>query len=79
MSNRAQAILKQALELSDSEQLEIAGMLLRGSATQPETGYDKAWEAELRRRLDAADRGEMAWVDEEEADKLMFGDDNGQG
>ena len=78
MSNRAQAILKQALELSDSEQLEIAGVLLRSSATQPEPGYDKAWEAELRRRLDAADRGEIAWLDEDEADKLMFGDDDGQ-
>lgn len=77
MSNRARAILEEALKLSDAEQMEIAGALLHGHSSQKDPGYDQAWEAELRRRIEAIDRGEVALLDEDELDRTVFGKGNG--
>ena len=69
-----ESVLEQALELDEDEremlvlELEIA----LGECTDSDD--DEAWDAELKERLNAIDRGEDELVDWDEAERLIFDD-----
>lgn len=62
-----ETILEQAKELNRDEQVMLANALYHGQVPV----YHEAWLAETNRRLEAADRGEVDWVDMEEALKRI--------
>ncbi|MCH7990392.1 MAG: addiction module protein [Planctomycetes bacterium] len=60
-------ILERALQLSSQERGKIVAILIR-SLDPPgedisEEEWEKAWSAEIQRRLDAVDRGEIVMED----------------
>jgi putative addiction module component (TIGR02574 family) len=66
MNTQSQELLQTALALPESERAEIAGSLIRSLDTETDDGADEAWEAEIQRRVEAIDRGEVRlipWVD----------------
>lgn len=62
-------VLDQALALPESERAEIAAALLASIGPEPEAdqeAVDRAWAAELKRRIDRIDSGEDVPVPAEE-------------
>jgi putative addiction module component (TIGR02574 family) len=51
--DRVQRARAAASELSAEEREELIAVLSLGRAREPEPGYDEAWSAEIRRRVDA--------------------------
>lgn len=66
MTAATQSLLRQALQLSESERVEIAGALFESLGPTPEPEVDEAWRAEIRRRLAAIDSGQAEWIPWEE-------------
>jgi Putative addiction module component len=66
-------VRKEALALSQEDREFLSVELALSIAKEP--GYDAALDAEIRRRRAAIASGEMALIDSEEAEALMFGDD----
>jgi putative addiction module component (TIGR02574 family) len=62
MTDKAKALLAQALELEESERAEIAGSLLQSLEPPPSTDVDAAWRVEVRRRLAELDSGEAETI-----------------
>jgi hypothetical protein len=69
-----ETVLTQAMELDEDERQLLAIRLGMSIGDEKEPGYDEAWSAEIKRRLDEVDRGEADLVDWEEAEKLIFDD-----
>ncbi len=65
MSVEAKKILEQALHLSQCERAVVAEGLL-SSLDRPDSTIDELWAKEAEARLDAAERGEMGTVSEQE-------------
>jgi putative addiction module component (TIGR02574 family) len=65
MSVEAKKILEQALHLSQHERAVVAEGLL-SSLDRPDPTIDELWAKEAEARLDAAERGEMGTVSEQE-------------
>jgi putative addiction module component (TIGR02574 family) len=64
MSTEYQAVLSQAQHLSPDERVRLANALYD---SVHEGDFHEQWLAETRRRIDAADRGEVQWIDAPEA------------
>jgi putative addiction module component (TIGR02574 family) len=63
-------ILHQALALPESERAEVAAALLASIGPEPEhdqEAVDRAWAAELKRRIDRVESGEDVPIPAEEA------------
>lgn len=63
-------VLDQVLALPESERAEIAAALLASIGPEPEVdqdAVDRAWAAELKRRIDRIDAGEDLPIPAEEA------------
>ncbi|MGE3074033.1 MAG: addiction module protein [Dehalococcoidia bacterium] len=69
-----ESVLNQAMELDEDEREMLAIRLGMSLREQKEPGYDEAWAAEIKKRLEEIDRGEAELVDWEEAEKLIFDD-----
>jgi putative addiction module component (TIGR02574 family) len=67
MSAAARKILDQALTLSDAEREELA-QALSDSLTGTTVDVGVAWQTELARRLEAAERGEARLVSWDEVE-----------
>jgi Putative addiction module component len=67
-------VRKEALALSQDDREFLAVELALSIAKEP--GNDAALAAEINRRRAAIDSGEMALINSEEAEALMFGDDD---
>ena len=65
MGTTADKVLKEALHLSAAERAAVAESLL-SSLDQPDPQIDQLWAKEAESRIDAADRGEMETVSEED-------------
>lgn len=65
MSVEAKKILEQALHLSQHERAVVAEGLL-SSLDRPDSTVDELWAKEAEARIDAAERGEMETVSEQE-------------
>ena len=64
MNADSQQFLQAALNLPDEDRAEIAAILIRSLESPQEPGLDEAWSAEIKRRVEASDRGEvthLAW------------------
>jgi putative addiction module component (TIGR02574 family) len=59
MSTQSQELLTVALTLSEIERANLAGSLLRSLDPNPDPFADQAWAAEIERRVQAIDRGEV--------------------
>ena len=57
MSTAAEALLAQALKLAPEDREMVAAELMGSLEKDP--GYDDAWAAEIKRRIDEADSGRM--------------------
>jgi hypothetical protein len=62
------------MELDEDERQLLAIRLGMSIGDEKEPGYDEAWSAEIKRRLEEVDRGDADLVDWEEAEKLIFDD-----
>ncbi len=65
MGTTAEKILNEALSLPASERAALAEELL-SSLNKPDPLVDRLWAQEAEARIDAADRGEMKMVSEED-------------
>lgn len=62
MMNRTDAILKQALQLSDEERAELAGALLESLEPPSDADVDAAWREEIAKRVAQIDSGAVQMV-----------------
>jgi putative addiction module component (TIGR02574 family) len=72
MTERANALLKQAMALAEAERAEIAGALLESLEPSSDTGVDEAWSEEVRRRLTQLDAGSAELIPWEEVREQLF-------
>ena len=59
MNTQPQELLNLALTLSEIERANLAGSLLRSLDPSSDPTADQAWAAEIERRVQAIDRGEV--------------------
>ncbi|MGE0600206.1 MAG: addiction module protein [Dehalococcoidia bacterium] len=69
-----ESVLSQAMELDEDEREMLAIRLGMSLSEQKEPGYDEAWAAEIKKRLEEIDRGEADLVDWEEFEKELMAD-----
>jgi putative addiction module component (TIGR02574 family) len=62
MNTQTQELLQTALALCESDRAEIAGSLIRSLDAEIDEDADAAWAAEIERRLQAIDRGEVRLI-----------------
>ena len=62
------------MELDEDEREMLAIRLGMSLSEQKEPGYDEAWAAEIKKRLEEIDRGEADLVDWEEFEKELMSD-----
>jgi putative addiction module component (TIGR02574 family) len=72
MTDRAQALLKQAMALAEAERAEIADALLESLEPSSDSGVDEAWREEVRRRLEQLDAGSVELIPWEEVREQLF-------
>jgi putative addiction module component (TIGR02574 family) len=71
MSHAAEQLFESALGLSENERAELADRLWRSIDGDTQEEVAAAWAAEIKRRIEAADRGEGQWLTEEEVNKRL--------
>lgn len=69
-----EAVLEQALELDEEDRQSLAIRLEMSLNEASEPGYDAAWEAEIKRRVEEVERGEADEVEWDDAMKFIFDD-----
>jgi putative addiction module component (TIGR02574 family) len=62
MATQSQQVLQTALALPETERAEIAASLISSLDEQADVAADAAWDAEIKRRLESIDRGEVQLV-----------------
>jgi len=65
-SDTRQTVLNNALRLSPEDRAAVARALLESIHEEIDPSIDAEWRAELRRRLDAFDRGKSRTIPEDE-------------
>lgn len=80
MTREAAALLDEALKLSAEERAGLAARLLRslddeGDEDFDQAAYDDAWGAEIQKRLDEVDRGEVKMIPWDEARRRIAADE----
>ena len=66
----AENLAKQALLLPPEEQVELANLLMAkaGGYSSVSAEIDEAWEVEIRKRVEAMDKGTATYLSSEEVD-----------
>jgi putative addiction module component (TIGR02574 family) len=62
MNAKSQEILQAALSLPDADRAEIAASLIHSLDSESDVDANAAWAEEIRRRIDAIDRGEVQLI-----------------
>jgi putative addiction module component (TIGR02574 family) len=62
MTTQSEQVLQTALALPETERAEIAASLISSLDEQADEAADAAWDAEIKRRLESIDRGEVQLV-----------------
>lgn len=62
MTPAAEQILRKALELDESDRATLAGLLIESLDAAQEEGWAEAWAAEIQRRTDQLDSGEVTTI-----------------
>jgi putative addiction module component (TIGR02574 family) len=78
MNTESQHILRTALALPESDRAEIAASLIQSLDRETDEHADAAWAAEIRRRLDSIDSGEVRLVPWDDVMHEMHGRSHGQ-
>jgi len=63
MSISAEALLNSALKLPREDRARLAAELIASLDGIPEAGAEAAWDAEVERRIEETDRGEVQLLD----------------
>ena len=74
MTNAAQRLFEQAIELSDDDRGELAGLLLESLPNDSRKGVEDAWRAVVVRRMAELDDGTVQPVPWDEAEAMIFGE-----
>lgn len=69
-----ESVLSQALELDADERYLLAVRLEMSLEEARDPGYDAAWEAEIKRRVEEVERGEADEMEWDDAMKVIFDD-----
>jgi len=78
MNDTARRLLTDALQLPDADRAELAASLIESLDEPPDLNIDAAWDAEIKHRLEAIDRGEVTLLSLDEARDRLFGKGHGQ-
>jgi putative addiction module component (TIGR02574 family) len=62
MNTTSEQLLQSALLLPEADRAEIAATLIRSLDGEADADVEKAWEEEIRRRLDEIDSGKVQMV-----------------
>lgn len=62
MSNQSQDLLQSALALPESDRADLAVSLIRSLDACADDDADVAWAAEIRRRIESIDHGEVKLI-----------------
>ena len=62
MNTQSKQVLQSALALPESERAEIAASLILSLDTDTDDGVDEAWAAEVQRRIESIDKGEVTLI-----------------
>ena len=73
MKLTAQQLLEYAMKLSDEERAALAGLLIDSLDSEVDPDAEQAWSAEIKRRIDAIDRGETQLLSWSEARARIVG------
>ena len=71
MSQTAEQLFESALGLSNDERAELADRLWRSIDGDTREEVAASWAAEIKRRIEAADRGAGQWLTEEEVNSRL--------
>jgi len=71
MTDKSQAIVEQALKLSPTERAEVAEQLIVSLDEVPDADVEQAWQAEIQKRLQQIDRGEVKTIPWEEVQRRL--------
>lgn len=71
MNTESENILRSALALSESERAEIAAWLIDSLDASADEDVDAAWAAEIQRRIESIDKGEVKLVPWDEVMREM--------
>ena len=66
----AERLLKEAMQLSSDEREQLARELL--ASIEKEPGYNEAWEAEIKRRIEDLESGKSDLVEWDEVKGMLF-------
>lgn len=77
MTHQAEAVLAEALRLSEEERGEIAAILFDTLETESEENVEKAWANEIARRLEEVRSGKEKPIPWEEVRKSLWKDADG--
>ena len=72
MTNAAEHILREALELNESDRATLAGLLIESLEDAPDDGLEEAWAAEVERRAADLDSGAVVAIPWEEVRARLF-------
>lgn len=73
MESTAKQLYDNALHLPDSERAELAAWLIESLDPNVDREVDKAWDAEIKRRIEELDSGTVAAVPWPEARRRILG------
>jgi len=72
MGRTAEAVLKEALNLAETDRAEIAGALLESIEPSPEAEVETAWRQEVAVRVAALDSGRVETIPWEEIRDQLY-------
>lgn len=78
MSSRAKTILKEALQLSDSDRADLAARLIDSLDSQVDESAEAAWDTEIEGRIAELDSGSIRAVPWPEARRKIMGESDGR-
>jgi putative addiction module component (TIGR02574 family) len=73
MERTVDDILQEALELPPAARAAIAGSLIASLEPESDDDAETAWEAEIARRIEQIDRGDVTMISWEEARPRIIG------
>jgi putative addiction module component (TIGR02574 family) len=62
MNTEVQQLLQSALALPETERAELAASLIRSLDAEPDAEVDAAWAAEIQRRVESIDKGDVKLI-----------------
>ncbi len=74
MTGAAQRVFEQALELSDDDRGQLAGLLLESLEGDSNADVEAAWRTVIARRMAELDDGKVQPVSWDEAEAMIFGE-----